>query len=376
MGIPAHLHLHQFRNYAELDINFSPGINLIFGANGQGKSNILEAVCYLGLLRSFRTHRIACLRRWEQDSFFISGSFAPLGDDLPFRLSVEYGDRRILRLNERPVARASEFINRFLCVPFVPEDLELVKGSAGGRRRFMDIVMSQLDPAYLAELHGYQTALRERNVLLREPTRYPATALIAYDRILARYGAAILLKREQFVRAFNHCLREVSQRLHCGGVFSVRHTWGIPVLRTGAEEDAGDMEKLTTRLFELLQRGVEQDQREGNTRQGPHRADLLIFLDDRSLSLYGSEGERRLGSLAMRLGSMHVLRHSGQGEERGVTLLVDDVVGELDPYRNEAFMETISGADQIMITSTDPPAKIKRQAQRIFSVDNGKVTAL
>ena len=375
MGIPSHLRLRQFRNYTELDLSLSPGLNVIVGRNGQGKSNILEALCYLGLLRSFRTHRVACLRQWHRDCFNISGSFVPLDPAaLPFSLEVEYGERRILRLNGRPVGRASEFVNRFLCVPCVPEDIGMIKGPASGRRRFMDIVMSQLDSAYMGELQHYQTALRERNILLRSPDRYPASALAAYDRLLARFGAGILLKREKFVREFDEVVKELSMRLLSGdGEYSVRYAWGLPASLLAAGEKT--LADLAETLFDFLQHGVEQDRREGSTRYGPHRADLLLFFDGRPLGFYGSEGERRLASLILRLGSMRLMEEAAAGRSRGITLLVDDVLGELDSTRVEAFIEVISGAAQILLTGTELPTALERRAAQVFHVEKGTVSA-
>jgi DNA replication and repair protein RecF len=380
MGIPSHLCLRRFRNYTELAVSFSPGINLIHGRNGQGKSNIIEAVCYLGLLRSFRTHRVASLRQWGASDFFISGAFTPIGDELPFTLSVEYGERRILRWNDQPVGRASEFINRFLCVPFVPEDIALIKGPAGGRRRFMDIVMAQIDSTYLVELQRYQIALRERNAMLRDPARYSASALHAYDRILARCGAGILAKRAVFQQDFNEVLGEVSSclRPHGGGRFSLRYACGIPSIQALAA--VGDAEReireLTRVLLDHLHNGIEQDRREGSTRCGPHRADLTFLLDGRPLYLYGSEGECRLAALALRLGSVRLLSRTRTGMEHGITLLVDDVVGELDARHVASFLEALGRASQVLITCTEPSSELLRTAAAIFQVENGKVTRI
>jgi DNA replication and repair protein RecF len=376
MGTLSHLRLRQFRNYTELDADFCSGVNLIVGRNGQGKSNILEAVCYLGLLRSFRTHRIASLRQWHCDSFSVGGEFQGVGDELPFTLSVAYGDRRILRLNGQPVTRASEFINRFLCVPFVPEDLELVKGPASGRRRFMDIVMSQLDAAYMVELQRYQDALRERNAMLREPDRYPASAMAAYDHIVATHGAGIMLARERFCDRFDTALHDASETLLADsrGRLSARHSWGVPASLMPRRAEQNDAHAIAELFAGVLSQALEQDKRDGSTRYGPHRGDIMVMLDGHPLGLYGSEGERRLASLAMRLASLKLLNRAARLGDHGVTLLVDDVLGELDVTRKQAFVEQIEPASQVLITVTEKSPDLIKYARNVLHVEDGKVT--
>ena len=156
-----------FRNFDSLRVHLDDHVNVLVGHNGQGKTNFLEAIYYLALLRSFRSSQIADLRQWKRDYFRLD-CICQRHDQPETRLTVYYGDDRRLLINGNNVYRTSEFVNNFICVTFIPQDKELVRGPETLRRRFLDIAISQMSPAYLKNLQAYMEALKSRNAMLKD----------------------------------------------------------------------------------------------------------------------------------------------------------------------------------------------------------------
>jgi len=373
MGILSRLQVWEFRNLQQLDLPFGPGVTLLIGSNGQGKSNILEAVCYLGLLRSFRAQGVAELRRWGSPTFTVRGQVDAADAAQRLTLAVSQSDKRLLQVNGSPVERASDFINRFLCVPLVPEDLEMVKGPAAGRRRFLDVSISQRWPHYLAELQQYRAAVASRNLVLRQPAAYPASVLDAYEQQMVRHGARIEVVRRQYAAELRGELTGLSACLlgQDSEGFAVAYACpGVPK----DSADAGE-ETLAQVLLRALQRNRDRDQRDGHTSTGPHRADLSVSLAGKALPAYGSEGECRLACLALRLAALAMARRGNSGN-KAVVALVDDVLGELDPVRRRAFLEAVTRADQVLITATECPPELSGMAAAAYGVSKGQVAPL
>lgn len=362
----AHLRLFNFRNYDRCDIDFSPGINFLLGENGQGKTNVLEAVYYLALLRSFRTSQVNNLRQWQKDVFHLSAECRKnTGEKI--HLSVSYGSERRLAVNGVAIQRASDFINHFICATFIPEDLEIIKGPAFLRRRFLDIAISQLSPAYLRALQNYSEALKNRNIMLKQPGKYPLSTLTAYDYIIVKQGVAIEQSRRNLTEKLNQALLQQSELFfQKKKILSLKFLTGIGTLL----KDAGDgSEELSALYHDTLQKTLDRDCREGNTRYGPHRSELHCLVDNNSLAFFGSEGECRVAALALRFACLDVLQQELGRED--VTLIVDDVLGELDQERRAAFFQQLNLAGQVIIAGTAVPAEIKSES-KVFSVAAGQ----
>jgi len=364
------LKLRHFRNYGNLEAPIGLGLTVVVGENGQGKSNLLEAVHYLSLLRSFRTRRTSDLHQWDAPYFHLdatlSGSASALDDH---RLTITHVERRRLRIDGQPVPRASEFINRFLCTAFVPEDIELVKGGPSGRRRFLDILLSQTRGEYLARLVSYTTALRSRNAMLRDPTRFGRSAITAYDGPLAEHGAYLVAERDRFVDEYQWAFADACRQLS-GEATNVEIRYAA-VLRH--QDESMTQEKLATRFRDLLARETARDMEARVTRHGPHRDDLLLSLEGRPVGVFGSEGQCRLMSLALRLASVDVLTRGRAG--RPVVLLIDDVLGELDASRRRNFLACFDAADQVLLACTEAPPELAGRTQTVLRVSAGSVAA-
>jgi len=344
-------------------------VNLLVGGNGQGKTNLLEAVYFLSLLRSFRTSRIAELCEWGRSSFFVGGRMGSSGGAAgTVGLAVGVGKVRRMRVDGRRIHRASEFIDKFHCVALVPEDIHLIRGPAAERRRFLDILLSQADRRYLHVLGGYKRLLKSRNAMLRNSGRFGLSAIAAFDEQLLRAGAALIGARARLQERLKASVVGEWKGLSegPGGELSVEYK---SMLRQGehCEDSEADMIETYRRM---LADTVDQDLKEGWTRVGPHRDDLLIFLDGRKLSAFGSEGQCRRAALALRLASIQFLSRS---ESVKVVVLVDDVLGELDLERRMRFGERLSACAQVLLALTEVPDWLPRGPAATYNVGNGAV---
>lgn len=361
----AELHLSQFRNYASLDLEFAAGINLLLGANGQGKTNLLEAICFLALLRSFRTAQTRHLCRWGADAFLIRGTVVT--PERRVQLALHYGDSRRLLVDRQPVTLASDFIGRFFAITFVPEDLELVKGAGSHRRRFLDIVASQLAPAYLAALQQYSHALKSRNALLRAE-RPDERAVRAFDQVLVERGSLLLAHRLRLAQRLSETLTQVAAQLYpAERQLTVRYGCSLPevtVATPGAE--------LAPTFAQALTEAWPRDVARQCTTRGPHRDDLHLYLDGRPLDTYGSEGQCRLAVLALKMAAAQLVMADRRQES--VLWLVDDVVGELDERAKAAFFACLNQAAQVFLVATSPTVAAPLRPHATYQVQAGAVT--
>ncbi|MGO8930921.1 MAG: DNA replication/repair protein RecF [Limisphaerales bacterium] len=350
----AHLRLRDFRNYARLDVDFAPGFHLLLGDNAQGKTNILEAIYLIATLRSFRGVGGAQMIRHGQKGYFVGGKVIGQGEhDIKMYWS---SPERSLSLDARPVRKLTDYLGVLRTVVFCTEDLQLVKGVARSRRRFLDLLLSQTHAGYLPLLQRYTRALRSRNALLKHPRPDPAS-LDGFSRELVKSGEEIIQLRRELVPKFSPLARLAYRRL------------------------SGEAEELRLEY----QPSVKQDfsvelaqsrHREGAYRStliGPHRDDLQLLLDDRSAAQFGSEGQKRTLAITLKLAQAEYL--TGLHGSPPV-LLIDDIMGELDAKRRGAFLPLLQRAQQsrgqVFMTATAEhwPEVPARDVQR-WRVEDG-----
>lgn len=361
------LALEQFRNYERAEIVFQPGLTVLLGPNGQGKTNILEAVHYLAFLRSFRTRQIKELVRFDAAGFQLQANLdAGVSGRSSDQLAVSFGRERRLFRNRAPMDKASEFINQFFCVVFVPEDIELIRGPAAERRRFLDMLTGQLDRSYLRDLHAYNLALKSRNMILKQFRQFDEGSIAAYDQLLARHGAAVIGKRRQTVEWLTACSGADSACM-VNGQLDYEYLPGLP------KEYCLQMHDLQEAYLEMLAQNRARDMRDRVTTWGPHRDELLVRLNGHALSAYGSEGQCRASALWLRIAATRLLREKAAAPGTALVLLVDDVLGELDEMRRAAFWDQIQGATQILFTCTAIPPSLAGKATQCLHVAAGTV---
>ncbi len=331
----AHLRLRDFRNYARLDVDFAPGFHLLLGDNAQGKTNVLEAIYLMATLRSFRGVGGAQMIRHGQKGYFVGGKVVGQGEhDIKMYWSAA---ERSLSLDARPVRKLTDYLGVLRTVVFCTEDLQLVKGAARARRRFLDLLLSQTYPAYLPLLQRYARALRSRNALLKHPGSAPL-ALDGFSSELVKAGEELMRLRRELIPKLSPLARLAYRRIS-----------------SGAEELKLDYRPSVKRDF-----GVELAQsrhREAvyrSTLIGPHRDDLELLLNDRPAAAFGSEGQKRTLAIALKLAQAEYL--TGLHGSPPI-LLIDDIMGEIDGKRRGGFLPLLDRAEQsrgqVFMTATE-----------------------
>ncbi len=344
----AHLKLRDFRNYARLDVDFAPGFHVLLGDNAQGKTNILEAIYLLATLRSFRGVKSAQMLRHGQSGYFAGATLVGQGER-DIRMYWSAAERK-LSLDQQPVRRLADYLGVLRVVVFCTEDLLLVKGPAGGRRRFLDLLLTQTFPGYLPLLQRYAAALRARNTLLKQRTPDEA-ALDSFSAELVKAGTEIIRLRHELTPKLSPLARLAYRRvshdaeeLRLAYAPTVKGDFAVELAQSRARE----------RTFR-------------STIIGPHRDDLTLQLNDRSAAQYGSEGQKRTLALALKIAQAEYL--TGLHGSPPI-LLIDDVMGELDARRRAGFMPLLNRSDQgrgqvfMTCTTENWPPELMRDARR------------
>jgi DNA replication and repair protein RecF len=336
------LTLHHFRNLHGLDLTPAPGINLVAGSNGHGKSNLLESLHFLCLAHSPRTRKDRDLIAWGEESFVIRGE-GQVGEK-PHVQSVEYreGGCRV-KSGGTETRRLGDLLGRFLLVSFNPEDMDILRSGPLERRRFLDVLLCQRDPSSLDVLRRFRHALRQRNAALRLPHLGPdeEALLAAYDNTLVEAGVALTLRRLELVEKLSPKAKEFYREIGRG-----EEKLHLEMTRSlGRENDPVEMRQ---NFLQKLRENRVQDRENGATSIGPHRDDLLAFLAGKSVRDFASQGQKRSVALALKLASARLLE-----EASGLApiLLLDDVFAELDPNRRAAFGSLIAGKGQVFIAT-------------------------
>jgi DNA replication and repair protein RecF len=344
----AHLRLRDFRNYARLDADFSPGFHLLLGDNAQGKTNILEAVYLMATLRSFRGVGSAQMIRHGQKGYFVSGKVLGQGQH---EIKMYWpAQERSLTLDGRPVRKLTDYLGVLRTVVFCTEDLLLVKGTGRVRRRFLDLLLTQTHSAYLPLLQRYAHALRARNALLKQ-TALDEAALESFSRELVQLGAEITRLRRELAPKLSPLARLAYRRIS-----------------NEAEELRLDYQPSVKKDFAVeLAQSRQRERAHRSTLIGPHRDDLQLLLNDRSAAQFGSEGQKRTLAIALKMAQAEYL--TGLHGAPPV-LLIDDIMGELDAKRRSGFLPLLERAHQsrgqVFMTATGEhwPREPGRDLQR------------
>jgi DNA replication and repair protein RecF len=345
-----------FRNLEAQRVHVSPHTTVLFGQNGQGKTNFLEACYLLCTLRPLRAQKLAELvRLGTQDGALVAGRFELSGGVRT--VEVEIGAQgREARVDGKRVADPDELFGGLATVAFTPDDLAVVKGGPEGRRKLLDRAVQNRHPSHLADARDYLRALRSRNQLLRQHA--PPALLAAFEEPLAHVGARLRQRREEILGELLPLAQKAFAEVARGEA-----PLDLSYLAAGRDSDhlAAAGPSLAERLLEALRRRQPRDEERGYTSVGPHADDLGLFVGERPARLYASQGQSRAIVLAFKIGEIENLRRT-QG--RAPLLLLDDVSSELDPERNAYLMDYLAALKgQVILTTTDPRLVQKSAAQ-------------
>lgn len=386
------LELENFRNYRRLELDFSRRNNLICGANAQGKTNILEAIYLASCARSHRTGKDRELIFHGEDSYKVkvdftrdNGSEAIL--EIDYRqgpgkkdrgLAAEAAKRTIL-VDNFPLERISDLFGQINAVIFAPDDLMLIKEGPAGRRRFLDILISQISPSYFRQLQLYQRQLKQRNSILKqtrdESPNLDAVArewqrlnLEVWDRQLADSAAALIHKRVEICAELKESAAKAMDLIS-----DQREDFSIRYIPPRAVDPEAAEAEISQAFFQRLNRTREEDILRGFTQEGPHRDDLEFLLNGFSAKLYASQGQQRSMVLALKMAELEVIESHCDVK---AILLLDDVMSELDERRRENILQIIEN-HQVFVTCTDfsqisPQIFDQAEANACFRVEAGK----
>ena len=360
------LYLRSFRNYEELSLSFDPGVNLIVGRNAQGKTNLLEAIGYLGSGKSFRAQKTGELVQFSRDFAEIKGNITSQEREQSIRwVLFSSGRQRILERNGVKKRTAADVLGMLPSVLFCPEDLMILKGGSSPRRRLGDQALSQLRPNYDAALTEYTRILEQKSRILKDYHENPALLEILpeYNQRLCQVGALLISYRARFYEALGKAAAGYHGEFSGGAEdFSLTYKTVSTVTDPFAPVSA-----LTGQLQDHLQSHYRAELDSGNCLTGPHKDDFDICLSDISLKLYGSQGQTRTATISLKLAQRELMRRES-GEEP--LLLLDDVLSELDPGRQDFVLNQIKSG-QVFITACEPGRFTK--LGKTIEIEKGKV---
>lgn len=361
------LRLRDFRNIEAADLEPGPRATVIVGPNGQGKTNLLEAVYFLATLKPLRTARLAELPRFGTKRCAVEGAFELYSARRVIGVQVEDGNRQAT-VDGKNVRELEDYFGGVAVVAFTPDDLSVVKGGPDVRRRFLDRAVFNRFPAYLNESRSYGRALKARNRLLRDEA--PAEVVEAFSEPLARAGARLVTRRRRLLAETAPRFEEVLGRLSQGQLKG-KIKYAPPAL-----EGADDEPAVAAKLLEEMNRRLASDRERKFTSVGPHADQIGISLGGRPARTYASQGQQRALVLALKIAEIENLRETLGFQP---LLLLDDVSSELDRTRNAQLMEYLASLDgQVLLSTTDPSlvAAAAGPDARFFSVREGSFTPI
>lgn len=353
--------LQNYRNYEFLNMTFDNKINIIYGDNAQGKTNILESLYVCATSKSHRGSKDKDIIRFGNDEAHIKVMVKKHGMNYRLDMHLKKNKTKGIAVNGIPIRRAVELFGIINIIIFSPEDMNIIKNGPSERRRFMDMELSQLDKIYLSNLVNYNKVVIQRNKLLKQLQFSGDSGLVdmldVWDMQLVRYGSEIIKRRMDFIDNINSIIRPVHSKL--SGNKEILNLRYIPCTTTDNFKD------------EVI-RSRERDIKFKMTNVGPHKDDVAFFINDKDVRKYGSQGQQRTCALSLKLAEIELVKKVINDTP---VLLLDDVLSELDANRQNFLLDSI-GDIQTIITCTglDEFVNNRFSINRIFKVVNGVVS--
>ena len=334
------IELINFRNYNNLELEFSKNVNLILGKNAQGKTNLLEAVYLTAIGRSFRTSKDLDLVKFNENNAIVKVWAEKELNNTTVERKSEKSSEKFIKKDRKNVTKTSQLLKNILIVIFSPEDLKIVKDEPEKRRKFIDRELSQISPKYYNSLSNYKKSLLQRNTYLKEDNLEPSI-IDLWDIQLAKYGAEVIFLRKDFIKK----LSEYSAQIHSGITGDKEKLDIIYEPNVEIKESLSEQEDF---IYRELKNSFKTDSRNRNTSVGPHRDDISFIVNDIDMRNFGSQGQQRTCALSLKLAELNLIKEK---TDEDAILLLDDVMSELD--------------------NTDQNIKDKFDELKIFYIENG-----
>ncbi len=334
------IYLSNFRNYEIGKVELINGTNVIYGANARGKTNILEAIYIMSTSRSHRGSKEAEMIRFGQDCAKIAAKFYSHGRTNKSEIDFFSDRKKRIMINEVVADKTSQLMGYLNSVIFCPEDLKLVKGSPGIRRRMLDLGICQLRQKYFHSLASYYKVLEQRNKLLKDNPE--SEMLWVWNEKLIECGSDVIWYRNSFINRLNEKIKKIIKEI-CDETIDLIYDCGFEA------ENLEDKNIIKKSFSNELQKNISREKKLGMSLVGPHRDDFKIILNDKDAKLYASQGQQRTVALALKMAEVELIK-----DDMGETpvLLLDDVLSELDVNRREYVLNKIKNI-QVVITCTE-----------------------
>ena len=346
--------IKNFRNYNQEEINLEKNINIFYGKNAQGKTNIIESIFLCSLGKSFRAKKDNEMIKLNEENAIVEIEYEK--SDRDGKIKIEIGNKKNIYLNGIKIKKLSELLGNLNIVIFTPDDINILKGGPQNRRRFLDIMISQLRPNYMHILNLYIKTMEQRNNYLRQikEEHKDENLLEIWDEKLAEYAIKIYEYRKEFIEKIIKKLDIIHKNIT-------------------NEEEQIELEYVTEcdskeKYLKLLKERRKLDIIKGFTTKGVHRDDFMIYINKKDIKIFGSQGQNRTAMLSLKLAELQVI-YDEIGEYP--ILLLDDFMSELDKTRRKNFLENIEGT-QVIITGTEK-LDIENLEYLEYNVSNGKV---
>ena len=359
----SHLSLTNFRSYAELSLPLEPGITIFVGRNGEGKTNIVEAILYLSFLSSHRVASDQPLVQLGNSSAYIRATTQLPDREVLVELEVNAEKANRARINQNPVRSQKELFGIVQAIYFSPEDLDLVRGDPSERRKFIDQLIMLRSPRMAGVISDYERAVRQRNTLLK--SRAGNESLASWDEQVANFGGEVIAARISTLQTFEPIFQEVYKDISSKKPASIAY-------KSSIEEPSTIPSENTIKILERMRITRAAEIERGLTLSGPHRDDLLLHLGDHLVKGYASHGESWSIALALKLATYKMLQQDGLSP----ILILDDVFSELDEDRRIQLIDLAKKAEQTLITvavESDLPTDLTGAR---FNVKSGTVNKL
>ena len=348
---------HNYRNLTDMELFFSEKINIFIGNNGQGKTNLLEAIYFMSLTKSFKTTKVSDIIAFEKSSFYLKADL--LKNSYLYKIEVDLDKlKKQIKINDNNESKFKDVIGLLNAILFVPEDLQLLKGNPKLRRKLLDIELSKIYPRYLVNLSSYYSILKQRNSYLKNQL-VDKLILDSLDYQLDQYGKVLYEFRKTFIAELTIYINDFYQMIS-----------GIDEIIAINYQSSIYKDYLS--FYDNLKKSYERDVILQQTNVGLHRDDFVVYLSDKDASIYGSQGEQRTIILAIKLA---LVEYIFKKTNEYPILLLDDVMSELDVTRQENLVKYLNRRVQTFITSTNIDNisnEIVKEA-KLYTVDKGIV---
>lgn len=362
-----HISLMNFRNYEHEEIEINKGINIFYGQNAQGKTNIIESIYISSTGKSHRSQKDNELIRWNNEDSKIKIFYEKDNQENNLEIYLKKNQRKAIKHNGVKLNKTGELLGNLITVIFSPDHMKIIKEGPAERRRFIDIILSQIKPGYFYNLSQYVKLVMQRNNLLLQAKSDAKVidTLEIWDQQLIEYGSKIIIERIEFIKLIQSYANQIHK-----SITNNKENLKL-VYKSSIDYEEQDEQKIKETFQKDLDKFRVIDIKRGVTHKGPHRDDILFYINDMEVKTYGSQGQQRTTLLSLKIAELQFMNYETDSYP---VLLLDDVFSELDTERQRFLMKFIKNI-QTFITCTDVEyfKNLNIENYKLFNVIEGKI---